>query len=91
DPRYYHDPFRFYPERWAPEQQASRPPFAYFPFGGGPRRCIGESFAWMEGILVIATLAAKWKTSLVPGHRVELQPSITLRPKYGMRMTLERR
>ncbi len=91
DPRYYPDPFRFYPERWAPEQQASRPPFAYFPFGGGPRRCIGESFAWMEGILVIATLAAKWKMSLVPGHRVELQSSITLRPKYGMRMTLERR
>lgn len=91
DPRYYPNPFRFDPERWAPEQQASRPPFAYFPFGVGPRRCIGESFAWMEGVLVIATLAQKWKMRLVPGHRVELQPSITLRPKYGMQMTLERR
>lgn len=91
DPRYYPNPFRFEPERWAPEHQASRPQFAYFPFGGGPRRCIGESFAWMEGVLVIATLAQKWKMRLVPGHRVKLQPSITLRPKYGMQMIVERR
>jgi cytochrome P450 len=91
DPRYYPNSFRFDPERWAPEQRDSRPQFAYFPFGGGPRRCIGESFAWMEGILVIATLAQKWKMRLVPGHRVKLQPSITLRPKYGMQMMLEQR
>jgi cytochrome P450 len=91
DPRYYPNPHRFEPERWAPEQQASRPQFSYFPFGGGPRRCIGESFAWMEGVLVISTLAQKWKMRLVPGHRVKLQPSITLRPKYGMQMMLEQR
>ncbi|MBI2487531.1 MAG: cytochrome P450 [Deltaproteobacteria bacterium] len=91
DARYYPDPLRFDPERWTPEQQASRPQFAYFPFGGGPRRCIGESFAWMEGILVLSTLARKWKAGLVPGHRVELKPLITLRPKYGMLMTLEQR
>lgn len=91
DPRYFPNPHRFEPERWAPEQQASRPQFSYFPFGGGPRRCIGESFAWMEGVLVIATLAQRWKMRLVPGHRVKLQPSITLRPKYGMQMIIERR
>jgi cytochrome P450 len=91
DARHYPDPLRFDPDRWTPERQASRPQFSYFPFGGGPRRCIGESFAWMEGILVLATLAGKWKARLVPGHRVELKPLITLRPKYGMLMTLERR
>jgi len=91
DERFHLDPLRFDPERWTPERQASRLQFSYFPFGGGPRRCIGESFAWMEGILVLATLARKWKARLVPGHRVELKPLITLRPKYGMRMTLERR
>ena len=91
DERFHPDPLRFDPERWTPERQASRLQFSYFPFGGGPRRCIGESFAWMEGILVLATLARKWKARLVPGHRVELKPLITLRPKHGMRMTLERR
>ena len=91
DSRYYPDPLRFDPERWTPEQQESRPPFAYFPFRAGPRRCIGESFAWMEGVLVIATLSSRWRMRLAPGHRVEAQPLITLRPKYGMRMRLERR
>jgi Cytochrome P450 len=91
DPRYFPDPLKFAPERWTPEREVSLPRFAYFPFGGGPRRCIGESFAWMEGVLVLATLARKWKMRLLPGHPVGLQPLITLRPKYGMRMTLERR
>jgi cytochrome P450 len=91
DPRYYPDPFRFDPERWTPEAQASRPKFAYFPFGGGPRQCMGEQFAWMEGVLLLATLAQNWQMRLVPGHTVEPQPLVTLRPKYGMRMKLERR
>lgn len=91
DPRYYDEPDRFDPERWSSEARSSLPRFSYFPFGGGIRACIGESFAWMEGILVIATIARQWKMSLVPGHRVELDPAITLRPKYGMRMKLERR
>jgi cytochrome P450 len=91
DPRYYDEPDRFDPERWSSEARSSLPRFSYFPFGGGIRACIGESFAWMEGILVIATIARHWKMSLVPGHRVELDPAITLRPKYGMRMKLERR
>ena len=91
DRRYYSDPERFDPERWTPEARSARPPFAYFPFGGGPRRCIGEGFAWMEGVLLIATLARHWRLRLVPDHPVKLHPRITLRPKYGMRMILERR
>jgi cytochrome P450 len=90
DSRFFPDPYRFDPERWTPEAQAKRPKFSYFPFGGGPRVCIGESFAWLEGILVLATLAQKWRMRLVPGHPVELRPLITLRPKYGMRMNLKR-
>jgi cytochrome P450 len=91
DERYFPDPSRFDPERWTPEAKEARPPFSYFPFGGGPRRCIGEGFAWMEGILVIATLSRLWRMRLVPGHVVETRPVVTLRPKHGMRMTLERR
>jgi cytochrome P450 len=91
DPRYYPEPMRFNPERWNPEEKAARPKFSYFPFGGGPRVCLGESFAWMEGALVIATIAQRWQMRLAVGHPVEPQPMITLRPKYGMRMSVERR
>ena len=90
DERFYSDPKRFDPERWTPEARESRPTYSYFPFGGGPRRCIGEGFAWMEGILLIATLARKWRMRLVPGHPVETRPVITLRPRHGMRMALNR-
>jgi cytochrome P450 len=88
DERFFPDPFKFDPERWTPEARESRPRFAYYPFGGGPRVCIGEPFAWMEGILLIATLAQRWRMKLVLGHRVQTEPLITLRPKYGMRMNL---
>ncbi len=91
DPRYYPHPLRFDPERWTPEARAARPKFAYFPFGGGPRVCIGEAFAWMEGVLLLATLAQQWKLRLVPGHQVDTHPVITLRPRNGMPMTLTRR
>lgn len=91
DPRYFPDPERFDPERWRPEAKTARPRFSYFPFGGGARQCIGESFAWMEGILILATLGRRWRLRHVPGHRVEPQPLITLRPKYGMQMILEER
>ena len=80
DARYFPDPVRFDPERWTPEARESRPQFAYYPFGGGPRRCIGEGFAWMEGILLISALARNWRMRLVPGHKVETMPVITLRP-----------
>lgn len=91
DPRYFPAPLRFDPDRWTAEARDSRPQFSYFPFGGGPRRCIGEGFAWMEGILLIATLAGQWQMRLVPNHPVALKPVITLRPKHGMRMTVTRR
>jgi cytochrome P450 len=88
DPRYFPEPERFDPERWNPQEKAKRPRFSYFPFGGGPRSCIGEPFAWMEGILVIATIARRWKMTIIPEHPVILQPLVTLRPKYGMQMRL---
>lgn len=91
DPRYFADPLKFDPDRWTTEARESRPQFSYFPFGGGPRRCIGEGFAWMEGILLIATIARQWQMRLVPNHPVVLKPVITLRPKHGMRMTVSRR
>ncbi|MCA1615063.1 MAG: cytochrome P450 [Acidobacteria bacterium] len=83
DPRFWPDPERFDPERWTPEAKAARPQFAYFPFGGGPRRCVGEGFAWTEAVLILATLARRWRARLVPGRAVELQPRITLRPGPG--------
>jgi cytochrome P450 len=89
--KFFPDPLRFDPERFSPAAKAQRPKFAYFPFGAGGRQCIGESFAWMECVLVLATLAQKWKLTLVPGHKVQPEPLITLRPKYGMRMRLEAR
>jgi cytochrome P450 len=61
---------------------------AYFPFGAGARQCIGKGFAWIEGILVLATLAQQWPMQLVPGYPVILRPLITPRPKYGMRLIL---
>ncbi|HEY3119150.1 MAG TPA: cytochrome P450 [Vicinamibacteria bacterium] len=91
DPRYFPEPERFDPERWTPEARAARPKFSYFPFGGGARQCIGESFAWMEGVLLIATIAQRWRFRLAPGHPVEPEPLITLRPRYGMSMIAERR
>jgi cytochrome P450 len=91
DARFFPDPQRFEPERFTPEARSRRTKLTYFPFGAGARQCIGESFAWMEGIVLLATLAQKWKLKLVPGHRVEPEPLITLRPKYGMKMFVERR
>jgi cytochrome P450 len=91
DARWFPEPSRFDPERWTPERQAQRPKFSYFPFGAGPRVCIGEQFAWMEGVLLLATIAQRWRFRLVPGHPIALRPIITLRPKHGVRMYVERR
>jgi cytochrome P450 len=91
DPRFFPDPLRFDPDRFSAENKARRAKFTYLPFGAGARQCIGESFAWMEGVLILATLAQKWQLTLVPGHRVQPQPLITLRPKYGMKMRVEAR
>ena len=91
DARFFPQPERFDPGRWTPEARAALPKFAFFPFGGGNRVCIGESFAWMEGILVLATLAQRWRMRLPPGFRAEERPVITLRPRHGMPMNFERR
>jgi cytochrome P450 len=91
DPRYYPDPQKFDPNRWTPEAKAARPKFSYFPFGGGPRQCIGESFAWMEGVLLLATIAQQWKLTRVSDEAVEMQAALTLRPKHGLPMQLHRR
>jgi cytochrome P450 len=90
DARWFPDPEKFDPERWA-DAQDSRPKFAYFPFGGGARVCIGERFAWMEGVIVMAAIAQRWRLHLEPGQHVEPLPLITLRVKNGLRMTLEPR
>jgi len=91
DARFFPDPERFDPERWTPEGVAQRPKYSYFPFGGGPRQCIGEGFAWVVGLLVLAMIGQRWRLSLASGQRIELHPLITLRPKYGMCMVVERR
>jgi cytochrome P450 len=90
DPRWFPEPLVFRPERWLADDPA-RPKFAYFPFGGGARVCIGERFAWMEGTLLLAVIGQRWRFRLEPGQRVETQARITLRPKHGMRMTAEPR
>jgi len=91
DPRWFPDAERFDPERWTPEARDSRPKFSYFPFGGGARVCIGERFAWMEGVIVMAAIAQKWKLRLAPDQTVEPLPLITLRVKNGLRMIVESR
>lgn len=91
DPRFYPVAERFDPDRWTPEFDGALPKFAYFPFGGGARQCIGEQFAWMEGVLVLATIARDWRFELDRSQRIVLQPLITLRSRYGMKMRLVRR
>lgn len=91
DPRFFPEPDRFDPDRWTPEFKASLPKYAYFPFGGGPRQCIGENFAWMEAILILATIARQWRLRPSPGQVVTPQPLVTLRPKNGLRMVAGRK
>jgi cytochrome P450 len=90
DARWFPEPLNFAPERWL-EESPGRPKFAYFPFGGGARVCIGERFAAAEGALMLATLGQRWRFRLEPGHRVETRPLITLRPRTGIRMIAEPR
>jgi cytochrome P450 len=91
DPRWYGAPLEFRPERWENDFVKTIPRFAYFPFGGGPRQCIGSAFAVMEATLILATVAQKFRLRLVPGHPVVPLASITLRPRHGVRVTLESR
>ena len=89
DERFWPDPLRFDPDRFTAEAKAARPRFAYFPFGAGARSCIGEPFAWMEGVLLLATIGQRWRLRLQPGQVVEPKALMTLRPRYGMRMVAE--
>ena len=91
DGRYFEEPEKFDPDRWLPERAVDRPKMAYFPFGGGPRICIGNTFAMLESILVLATVARQWSMKLVPGQRIILSPVLTLRPRYGILVALSRR
>ncbi len=89
--KFWDEPEVFRPERFTDEAKAGRPRFVYFPFGGGRRQCIGESFAWMEGVLALATIAKRWRFNFVPTYPVEAQAKITLRPKFPMMMRVEER
>jgi cytochrome P450 len=91
DARYFDDPEVFRPERWLDGLENRLPAGAYFPFGDGPRRCIGQGFALLELGMVIATVAQRFRFKLVPGHRVVPDPLVTLRAKYGIRMTVHAR
>jgi cytochrome P450 len=88
-PEFWPDPLAFRPERHTPEARANRPRFVYFPFGGGGRQCIGEGFAWMEGVLSLATIAQRWRLHFVPQFPVIPKARITLRPKHPMIMRVE--
>lgn len=88
DPRFYDDAEVFRPERWLDGLANRLPPGAYFPFGGGPRRCIGEGFALLEAAVVISTLVRRFQFRLAPGVQVVPEPLVTLRPRHGIQMTL---
>jgi len=89
--RYWDDPDQFDPERWAPDRRSDRPRFAYFPFGGGPRHCIGKHLAMLEAQLILATTAREYRLSYVGETPLELRPSLTVHPKQKMEMRVEER
>ncbi|HVX34872.1 MAG TPA: cytochrome P450 [Hyphomicrobium sp.] len=91
DPKYFADPERFSPERWLDGLATRLPKFAYYPFGGGQRICIGSHFALMEAAIILSAVGQKYKFTLAPDAVIDIKPQITLPPKYGMPATLERR
>jgi cytochrome P450 len=91
DPRWFDDPETFRPERWSEENRASIHRYAYFPFGGGPRICIGNNFALMEASLLLATIAGRFRLPLAPGAKVTPMPSMTLRPACGVKVVVRKR
>ena len=91
DPRFFDNPEAFNPDRWADDLAKRLPTFAYFPFGGGPRVCIGKRFALMEMVLLLATIAQKFRLTLMPGQQIAFPPAALLRPMYGLKMLLTKR
>jgi cytochrome P450 len=91
DPRFFDDPETYRPERWLDGLAQRLPAGAYFPFGDGPRRCIGQGFALMEAAIMIATIAQKFRLSLLPGQDVTPEPLVTLRPRHHIHMKLQAR
>ena len=91
DPRFFAEPERFYPERWTEDFSNSLPKYAYFPFGGGPRACIGNYFAMMEIVLLLATIGQRFRFTLLPDQPVSLLPAMSLRPKDGIKVRVENR
>jgi cytochrome P450 len=90
-PDFWPDPERFDPQRFTPEQERERPRFAYLPFGGGPRQCIGNQFAMTEALLILATIIQRYRLALPPGYTVSIDPQITIRPKGGLPMFIHAR
>jgi cytochrome P450 len=90
-PAFWPDPERFDPERFTPEQENGRHRYAYIPFGGGARKCIGDQFALMESIIIIPMILQQYQLQLVPDHQVEEHALVTLRPKNGILMTVKRK
>ena len=88
DPRYFPDPDRFLPERWEDGLAARIPKYAYYPFGGGPRVCIGNTFALMEAAIILAAVGQKYRFTLTPDAKVDVNPQITLLPANGIPSTL---
>ena len=88
DPRFFDDPERFIPERFGPGWEERTPRYAYLPFGGGPRICIGNAFAMMEARLILATVAQRYRLSLTPGQNIVPMQLVTIRPKNGIRMAI---
>ncbi len=89
DPRWFAEPLAFRPERWGGEGVARLPRYAYFPFGGGPRLCIGNYFATMEAVLLLTTVARRFRLRLAPGQQVKPLPALSLRPKHGLKVIVE--
>lgn len=89
--KYWKNPAKFDPDRFAPENKAKHIPFSYLPFGGGPRLCIGNNFALMEMQFVLAMMIKRYKIEIVPNQKIEMNPLITLRPRYGIKVRVKKR
>jgi len=89
--KYFENPEKFDPERFTPERKKEIKKFTFIPFGAGQRVCIAEGFAMLHGVAILSMMSRKFKMDLVPGHKIKLSSSITLRPKYGIKMNVEKR